>query len=64
MKRIEFWIKVSNYAITFCGLALIAKMFFRKYLELFIVPILIFGVISFLVFAFSELMKMILKSRQ
>jgi len=64
MKRIEFWIKTSNYSIAVCGIALIAKMFFRKYLEQIIVPILFVGGIAFLVFAISELMKFIIKRRQ
>ena len=61
MKNIEFWIKASNYSIAICGIVLIAKMFFRKYLENIIVPILFIGGIALLVFVTSELMKFVIK---
>ncbi|WMW78119.1 hypothetical protein RF683_01355 [Flavobacterium sp. 20NA77.7] len=63
MKKIEFWAKASNYSIAICGVVLIAKMFFRKYLENIIVPVLFVGGIALIVFIFSELMKFILKRK-
>jgi hypothetical protein len=63
MKKIEFWVKASNYSIAICGVVLIAKMFFRKYLENIIVPVLFVGGIALIVFIFSELMKFILKRK-
>jgi len=63
MKKIEFWIKASNYSIAICGVALIAKMFFRKYLEHVIVTILVIGGIALVVFVISEFMKFIIKRR-
>jgi hypothetical protein len=38
-------------------------MFFRKYLENIIVPVLFVGGIALIVFIFSELMKFILKRK-
>lgn len=63
MKKIEFWVKASNYSIAISGVVLIAKMFFRKYLENIIVPVLFVGGIALIVFIFSELMKFILKRK-
>ena len=63
MKRSDFWIKASNYSIAICAITLIAKMFFRKYLEDIIVPILFIGGLAFLVFAISEFMKFVLKKK-
>jgi hypothetical protein len=63
MKKIEFWIKASNYSIAICCIVLIAKMFFRKYLESIIIPILFLGGIALIVFILSELMKFILKKK-
>ncbi|RCH54763.1 hypothetical protein DJ568_09760 [Mucilaginibacter hurinus] len=57
MKKYDFWVKVSNYSITTCAIILIAKMFFRKYLEDIITPILYIGGVAVLVFAISEIMK-------
>ena len=63
MKRKEVWIKVSNYSIAVCSAALSAKMFFRKYLENIIIPILFIGGIALITFVFSELMKLIIKRK-
>ena len=63
MRKIEFWKKVSNYSIAICAIALIAKMFFRKYLENIIIPILFIGGIALIIFVFSELMKLIIKRK-
>jgi hypothetical protein len=63
MKKIEFWISVSNYSIAVCGVALIARMFFRKYLESIIIPILIVGGIALILSIVAELMKFILKRK-
>lgn len=63
MKKIEFWVKASNYSIAICCVVLITKMFFRKYLENIIVPVLFVGGIALIVFIFSELMKFILKRK-
>ncbi|MCK6612492.1 MAG: hypothetical protein L6Q78_15805 [Bacteroidia bacterium] len=61
MRKIDFWKRVSNFSIAICGLVLIAKMFFRKYLEQFILPILVIGGIALLLFMVSEFMKLIIK---
>ena len=63
MKKIEFWVSMSNYSIAVCSLVLIAKIFFRKYLENNIVSILFVGGIALIVFIISELMKFILKRK-
>lgn len=64
MKKKGFWFKASNYSTAICFLVLIAKMFFRKYLEPIIVPILFVGGLALIVFVISELMKFLLKRRQ
>ncbi len=64
MKKLDFWIKVSNYSIIVCGIVLIVKMFFRKYLENVIIPILFLGGIALLTFFISELMKFIIKEKR
>jgi hypothetical protein len=51
-----FWRKVSNYSILISGIALISKMFFRKYIEDIIWPVLLVGIIAFFVFALAELL--------
>lgn len=61
MKKRTFWIKVSNYSITICAIVLFAKMFFEKYLEAIIVPMMTVGVIVGIIFVFSEIMKIITK---
>lgn len=63
MKKIEFWVRASNYSIAVCGAVLIAKIFFRKYIENTIVPILFVGGIALIVFILSELIKSIQKRR-
>jgi hypothetical protein len=63
MKKLEFWVKASNYSIAICGVVLIAKMFFRKHLENTIVPILFVGGIALIVFILSKLMQFILKRK-
>jgi len=60
---VEFWTTTSNYSVIVCSIALIVKLFFRQYLEDIIVPILLIGVIAFVIFAISELMKFILKRK-
>ncbi len=64
MKNYTFWGKASNYSIFVCGIVLIAKMFFRKYLENIILPLLVVGGISLLIFLLSELMKFIIKKKR
>lgn len=59
----SFWKRVSNYAIFICGAALIAKMFFRKYIENVIWPVLFIGIIAFIIFAVAELMKFMLRQK-
>ena len=61
--NLSFWKSVSNYAIFICGVALIAKMFFRKYIESVIWPVLFIGIAAFILFAIAELMKFILKRK-
>jgi hypothetical protein len=51
-----FWRKVSNYSILISGIALILKMYFRKYIEDIIWPVLLVGIIAFFVFALAELL--------
>lgn len=63
MKKIDFWIKASNYSIFICGIVLIAEMFFTKYLGNITMPILFVGVLALIIFLISELMKFILKKR-
>lgn len=63
MKKIEFWAKASNYSIAVCGVVLIAKIFFRKYLENIIIPSLFIGGIALIIFILSELLKFILKRK-
>jgi hypothetical protein len=63
MRKIEFWKKASNYSIAVCGIVLIAKMFFIKYLEKSNVPIFFIAGVALFVFIFSELMKFILKRK-
>ena len=63
MMNYNFWKKISNYSIFLCGIVLITKMFFKKYIENIIVPILVVGGISLLIFFISELMKFILKQK-
>jgi hypothetical protein len=60
---LSFWKKVSNYAIFICGIALVAKMFFRKYIENIIWPALFVGIIAFFLFAIAELIIFILKKK-
>jgi len=64
ISKIDFWIKTSNYSIVVCGIVLVAKLFFREYLEFIITPILIIGAIALLVYFFSESMKFILKRKK
>jgi hypothetical protein len=56
-----FWEKISNYSSIVCGIVLVTKMFFRKYLEELILPILLIGGIALIIFLISELMKFILR---
>ena len=63
MNKIDFWVRASNYSTVLCGIVLICKMFFRKYLENIIVPILFVGGIALLVVLISELMKFYLKRK-
>ena len=63
MRKLEFWVKSSNYSIAVCGVVLIAKMFFRQQLESIIVPILFGGGIALAVFILSEIMKFTLKRK-
>ena len=63
MRNYIFWKIISNYSIWICGIVLAAIMFFRKYLENILTPILIFGGIALLIFLLSELMKSILKNK-
>jgi hypothetical protein len=55
--KLKFWTNVSNYSIVLCGVMLVLKMYFRKYIEWLIIPILAIGVFSFLVFLLSEIVK-------
>lgn len=57
MERRIFWNKVSNVSTAIMIVALVSKMFFRKYLEDIILPILIVGAIAFVVMLVAELMK-------
>jgi hypothetical protein len=57
MKKIILWNKVSNASTAVMIVALASKMFFRKYLEDVILPILIVGAIAFVVMLVAELMK-------
>lgn len=61
---LSFWKKASNYSIFICGIALVAKMFFRKYIEAIIWPVLLVGIIAFFLFAISELIVFILKKKR
>jgi len=61
MKEYNFWTKISNYSILIGGIVLILKMFFRKYLENIIFPILCVGGVALIIFLLAELMKFILK---
>lgn len=60
MRKLNFWRKSSNYSLVVCSIVLIAKMFFRKYLDPIILPIFLIGGFALLVFFISELMKFIL----
>jgi hypothetical protein len=64
MEKIQFWKNTSNYSITICAIAAIARMFFRKYLVTVIIPIMIVGVIALIVFVISEIMQFTLKQKQ
>lgn len=63
MKKSEFWGKLSNYSIVVCGIVLIANLYFRKYLEHIIIPILFIGGIALIVYVTSEIMQFILKRK-
>ena len=62
--NLNFWQKLSNCSISICGLVLISKMFFRKYIEDIIWPILFVGIFAFLLFVIAELMHFILKKKE
>lgn len=57
MKRKIFWNRVSNYALAVMILALIAKMYFKSYLEDVILYILVIGVLAAIVFFIALLMQ-------
>ena len=61
MNKYQTWDKTSNYSIVICGCALIIKIFFRKYVEGIVLPILFIGVLAFIMFLVSNLMKYIIK---
>lgn len=50
MERRIFWNKISNYALAIMIIALVAKMFFKKYLENEMLYILLVGAIAAVVF--------------
>ena len=64
MERRIFWNKVSNVSTAIMIVALVSKMFFRKYLEEVILPILIVGAIAFVVMLVAELMKYLLRKQK
>lgn len=64
MRDFNFWKRVSNYSIIVCGIVLIVKMFFRKYVEDIIWPILFIGALALLICLFSEIMKFIIKRKK
>lgn len=55
--KLKLWTIVSNCSIVLCGVMLVLKMYFRKYIEWLIIPILAIGVFSFFVFLLSEIVK-------
>lgn len=63
MTNYIFWKKISNYSTFVCGIVLIIKMFFRKYVESIIVPILFVGGIALIILVVSEVMKFRIKRK-
>lgn len=63
MSNLKIWKRVSNYSAILCGIFLIASRFFGKYIEQYDSIILVVGIVSAVVFLFSELMKFILKRK-
>ena len=56
MNSLNFWKKISNYSTIVCGIFLIALMFFAKYLENIMLPILFTGSIALAIALVSKLM--------
>ncbi len=63
MKRLIIWQRISNYSTVVCAVVLIAKMFFRKYIEGIMMPMLIVGGIGVIVLLISEIVKFIIKQK-
>jgi hypothetical protein len=63
MKKLNFWMKISNYSIIVCGVILVIKMFFKKYLEPYSIQMFFVSGISLTVFLISELMKFIFQKK-
>jgi hypothetical protein len=55
--------KISNYSIIVCGVILVIKMFFKKYLEPYSIQMFFVSGISLTVFLISELMKFIFQKK-
>lgn len=64
MKRVDFWIKTSNYSIIVCAIVLISKIFFRKYIESIINYVLLIGAIALFMFFLSELVQYLRKRNE
>jgi hypothetical protein len=63
MKKLNLWMKISNYSIIVCGVILVIKMFFKKCLEPYSIQMFFISGISLSVFLISELMKFIFKKK-
>lgn len=61
-KRLKFWIKVSKFSTGMCILTIIVLQFLSNYIsKFFLLPVLIIGTCSVLMFIASQLMKFLLK---
>ena len=63
IEKVRFWNTVSKVSTVMCILTIVALQFFSKYLNNFLLAILIIGSCSVLMFILSQLMKFILKNK-